>query len=193
MEHREKILKAAAKVYAEVGFRGATTRRIAQEAGVNEITLFRQFGSKAALLHEAVHAAELFPSPPDLPATPGAPRAELLAWALAHYEHLVSKRSLIRTCFGECDEHPDILPPPGENSTTRAAEALARYLGVLQTRGAVRQDLDLHTTAMMLLGVLFADAIGRDILPALFRSDVETAIAQYVDLFLRAIRASEAL
>jgi len=50
MESRERILAAAARVYAEHGFRGATTRRIAEEAGVNEITIFRQFGSKAALI-----------------------------------------------------------------------------------------------------------------------------------------------
>ncbi|MEO7475110.1 MAG: TetR family transcriptional regulator, partial [Gemmatimonadales bacterium] len=39
MNVRDQLLTAAARVYAEVGYRGATTRRIAQEAGVNEITL----------------------------------------------------------------------------------------------------------------------------------------------------------
>ena len=46
MDVREQLLEAAVKVFAIAGFRGATTRRIAQEAGVNEVTLFRQFGSK---------------------------------------------------------------------------------------------------------------------------------------------------
>src|SRR6185437_17057975 len=46
MDIRERLLGAAAQVYAEAGYRGATTRRIAHEAGVSEITLFRQFGSK---------------------------------------------------------------------------------------------------------------------------------------------------
>ena len=40
MEARDQLLQAALKVYAESGTRGATTRRIAQEAGVNEVTLF---------------------------------------------------------------------------------------------------------------------------------------------------------
>ncbi len=192
MEHREKILKAAAKVYAEVGFRGATTRRIALEAGVNEITLFRQFGSKAALLHEAIHSEGLFPPAPALPAEPGRPREDLLAWARAHYEDLVLKRSLIRTCFGECEEHPSILPP-ADNASRRSNEALAQYLAMLQQRGLVRRDLDLHTAATMLTGVLFADAMGRDIIPDLFRSDPAASIEQYLDLFLRSIRTSEAL
>lgn len=192
MEPREKILKAAARVYAEAGFRGATTRRIALEAGVNEITLFRQFGSKSALLHEAVHAAGLFPTAPDLPAEPGDPRTDLMAWALAHYADLVTKRSLIRTCFGECEERPDILPP-ADNSARRSTDNLGRYLQTLQARGLVRPELDLHAAAAMLTGVLFADAMGRDIIPDLFHTDAHTSIAEYLDLFLRAIRSTEAL
>ena len=54
MDVREQLLEAALKVFADAGFRGATTRRIAQEAGVNEVTLFRQFGSKEGLILEAV-------------------------------------------------------------------------------------------------------------------------------------------
>jgi len=53
MVSRERILEAAARVYARHGFKGATTRLIAIEAEVNEVTLFRTFGSKASLL-EAV-------------------------------------------------------------------------------------------------------------------------------------------
>src|ERR1051325_9879620 len=49
-EIRSRILGAAARVYAKYGFRGATTRLIATEAGVNEVTRFRTFGSKAQLL-----------------------------------------------------------------------------------------------------------------------------------------------
>src|SRR5947209_20557385 len=51
---RDGILNAACGVFAQHGFRGSTTRRIADAAGVNEITLFRQFGSKEALIREAM-------------------------------------------------------------------------------------------------------------------------------------------
>ena len=54
MNVRDQLLLAAAQVYAEGGYHGATTRRIASAAGVNEITLFRQFGSKDVLLREAL-------------------------------------------------------------------------------------------------------------------------------------------
>jgi AcrR family transcriptional regulator len=54
MDVREALLKAAIKVFAETGSRGATTRRIAQEANVNEVTLFRHFKSKDDLLRAAL-------------------------------------------------------------------------------------------------------------------------------------------
>lgn len=34
--------------------RGATTRRIAERAGVNEVTMFRRFGIKSALIRAAI-------------------------------------------------------------------------------------------------------------------------------------------
>ena len=78
MDLRQKILKAATELYAETGFRGTTTRQIAQLAGVNEVTLFRHFGSKTALLHEAIRCACATSGPGILPETPVDPRAELL-------------------------------------------------------------------------------------------------------------------
>ena len=56
MDIRQRILDAAKRVYAVHGFRGATTRLIAIEADVNEVTLFRLFGSKAALFEALVTA-----------------------------------------------------------------------------------------------------------------------------------------
>jgi AcrR family transcriptional regulator len=50
------MFDAALKVLAERGYAGATTRRIADAAGVNEVTLFRRFGDKRQLILAAIHA-----------------------------------------------------------------------------------------------------------------------------------------
>ncbi|WP_457681768.1 TetR/AcrR family transcriptional regulator [Thermovibrio sp.] len=55
METREKILQAAYKCFSEKGFLGATTKEIAREAGVSEITLFRHFKSKRELFEEVLN------------------------------------------------------------------------------------------------------------------------------------------
>jgi len=44
------ILDAVLACIAQYGIGGLTTRRIAAEAGVNEVTIFRRFGSKDALV-----------------------------------------------------------------------------------------------------------------------------------------------
>jgi AcrR family transcriptional regulator len=50
---RERLLTAAREVFAEKGYRGATTRDIAERAGLTEPMLFRYHGSKLALFEQA--------------------------------------------------------------------------------------------------------------------------------------------
>jgi AcrR family transcriptional regulator len=185
MELRDKILRAAADVFSEVGFRGATTRRIAQEAGVNEITLFRHFGSKDRLLQEAIACEGVRPQAVPLPEAPRLPHAELLAWAREQLGHLREKRSFIRTCMAEVDEHPEMIPPG--NPTTTATRALADYLQRLRDAGLAQAPFDPRIAAPMFIGILFADAMGRDVMPDLYDNDADLALTQYVDLFLRGI------
>ncbi len=49
-----QILDAALEVIVQRGYTGATTREIAAAAGINEVTLFRRFGSKDKLLRAVV-------------------------------------------------------------------------------------------------------------------------------------------
>jgi TetR/AcrR family transcriptional repressor of mexJK operon len=49
----DKLLLATIDLMAEKGFDGTTTKEIAAAAGVNEVTLFRHFGSKQKLLEAA--------------------------------------------------------------------------------------------------------------------------------------------
>ena len=50
---RARLLAAAREVFGERGYRGATTRDIAERAELTEPMVFRHFGSKAALFEEA--------------------------------------------------------------------------------------------------------------------------------------------
>src|SRR3954469_3005869 len=101
---RMKILSAAQRVYAEHGFRGATTRRIAEAAGVNEVTLFRHFGSKQALIEAVVQACAEVGAAHLLPEIPREPERELTEWTTQHLEMLRAARALIRTTMGEMEE-----------------------------------------------------------------------------------------
>src|SRR5687767_15947222 len=96
MSVREQLLDAAARLYAEAGYRGATTRRIATQAGVNEITLFRHFGSKDALIREAITRAGLSTVTELLPPTPRDPFREVRDWAKRSEERRVGKECRCR-------------------------------------------------------------------------------------------------
>ena len=188
MNVRDELLGAAARVYAEAGYRGATTRRIALAAGVNEITLFRHFGSKDALLREALARCQDPHSDELLPETPSNPMAELLAWAGSHITDMRGRQALIRTCMGEFAEHPGLFVP--ENSgPVRAARALTQYLTRLRQRGLARAEFDPAAAAALLIGTLFADAMGRDIMPDLYANHPDKALKEYIALFLRGIGA----
>ena len=54
MSAEQRILEAALRIFASEGYTGATTRRIAEEANVAEVTLFRKFHSKENLLREVL-------------------------------------------------------------------------------------------------------------------------------------------
>lgn len=48
------ILQAARSLFAERGYAAVSTRQIAQKAQVNEVTLFRHFGSKEQLFEDII-------------------------------------------------------------------------------------------------------------------------------------------
>ncbi len=59
----DRILKAALDLFSEHGYTDVTTRRIASAAGVNEVTLFRLFGTKKLLYIGVFERFSLKPGP----------------------------------------------------------------------------------------------------------------------------------
>lgn len=57
-ETESRIIEATLDLLGRVGYKGTTTRQIAQNAKVNEVTLFRRFGSKESLAREATSYAQ---------------------------------------------------------------------------------------------------------------------------------------
>jgi len=188
MEVRERLLEAALRVFEEAGSRGATTRRIAAEAGVNEITLFRHFGSKGALLSEALALATRNDQVVRLPEVPVEPGEELMVWCRERLDHLRRSSPMIRTCMGEMEQTPEMRDRAGA-TPGRLAMELTEYLGRLRDAGMADAEVDPSAAAAMLMGAMFADAMGRDFMPERYSYSPEEAPAKYVALLLRAIGA----
>jgi AcrR family transcriptional regulator len=186
MDIRDRILDAAKKVYAQHGFRGATTRLIAIEAGVNEVTLFRTFGSKAALF-EALMQSHVAQSPiPELPDNPRDPEREMTEWVSAVLGHMRENRALIRTSFGEIEERPEAAVSMCEGPNC-AGMILTDYMLRLQSMGIASADGDIPTAVAMLMSSMFGDAISRDVMPSAFPQPESEAASKYVRIVLRAL------
>jgi AcrR family transcriptional regulator len=186
MDPRELLLAATARVITKEGWRAATTRHIAEVAGVNEVTLFRHFGSKDVLMREAMewHASKA-PIPP-LPAEPGDARAELVTWAQLHYAHLLDVRGHIRRTIGEFEADPQ-LASWSRRVSRRLHQDFVTYVARLREQGRTSGAWDQRAATSLLLGALFADAINRDFIPDQLPEPVENVPRQYVELFLAAI------
>ncbi|WP_239489130.1 TetR/AcrR family transcriptional regulator [Luteitalea sp. TBR-22] len=193
MDVREQLLEAAVKVFAQAGFRGATTRRIAQEAGVNEVTLFRQFGSKEGLILEAVlRAVTRLQDEAVLPDIPRDPAAELLDWTRRHYEFMRGNARLIKAAMADAVAHPD-MGCLGDRISSSIEQTLRGYLGRLRAAGLCDPDIDIAVAGNVLGGVVFADAMGRDVHPQCYAYSPAEAPERYVAFFLRAIGARGSL
>jgi AcrR family transcriptional regulator len=194
---REKIITAAMTAYAESGFQGATTRRVAEIAGVNEVTIFRNFGSKAALMDEALfrRVAALKVVDPPLPLTPIDPAEELTRWCGQFLTQIRGSRELLRKAMGAAEERFHEMMNGFEPARCADFE-LHTYVRALVRDGWVGQDLldhpdheELLTAAQtMLVGALWGDAMARE-----HRDDAQLwvpetrAAHRYVQVFLRAL------
>ena len=183
MISRERILEAAARVYAKHGFRGATTRLIAIEAGVNEVTLFRTFGSKSALLEAVLgaHSGE----PPTLPENPHDPEAELTEFVKISLDRVREMRPLLVHSMGEFEERPEAAEFACRGRTF-VHETITRYLKRLQERGLSSPDSDVEAAAVMLTGTVMSDGIARSFVPEVY-PPLEQAAERYTQCFLRMI------
>jgi len=187
---RARLLAAAARVYAQLGYAGATTRLIAKEADVNEVTLFRLFRSKDALVDEAVrvHTTGEFPAAA-LPTDPRNAERELTVWCTAEMARLRESGELVRQCFADAESHPEHLQEVRAGITSAAREVRA-YVERLHRRGLIDKPEHAAAAVSMLVSALLSDALARDHMPAVYPQPAADAPACYVRAFLAALGAA---
>ncbi|MBM4194826.1 MAG: TetR/AcrR family transcriptional regulator [Gemmatimonadetes bacterium] len=187
---REQILQAAATLYAEHGFRGTTTRAIAECACVNEVTLFRLFGSKENLIVEAMRAHSVPVHVGTLPEMPLDPPSELTAWAKQTATVLVSMRAMIRQAMSDADQSPE-MPKCVSRGADATFDALYSYFDRLRAHGFVPADANIRAAASMLISALFHDSISREYMPQFFPDEAD-APGTYAQLCLKSVDFSAA-
>ena len=188
MISRERILEAAARVYSKHGFRGATTRLIAAEAGVNEVTLFRTFGSKGALLEAVLEENGTDAEVTVLPDPPVDPERELTEWVNTHLERIRHVRPMLIHAISEYEERPEVADFACRGRVD-VHHQITDYVTRLHELGLADRDADVEAAVTMLISAVMSDAMGRPMAPHTFLPADEAA-HRYVRCFLRAIGAS---
>jgi AcrR family transcriptional regulator len=160
---RQLLLSAAARVFARDGLEGATTRNISREAGVNEVTLFRHFGTKEHLLEAVVGSTfGAKPRPPaEAPAAGRSLRADLKSFAARYEELLVANLPLIRTMLGEIHRHAVCQHQALKGIFWPMRAALVKRIKVACKNGEARSGLDPAVAADLFAGTIFSSVLRR--------------------------------
>ena len=154
----EDIFKAVTQVIMARGYDGATTRQMAEAAGVSEVTLFRKYGSKAELVTQAMRAIAERINFESVVYYSGDVYQDLLNIVTRYQEMTAHYGQIMMVLIPEMQRHPELHAgmekPLGVMKTI--GELLARY----QQEGVLQKEYPLHMVAA-LLGPLMYFAMAR--------------------------------
>ena len=189
----QRIIKAAATIFSEVGFAGARVDEIAKCAGVNKATIYYHIGDKQALYAQVIHT--------------------LFEDAADRFERNVGKANspveklkfYIQTVAEAMERHPELAAimlweqaAGGRNFPEMVAQSLGRILTVIS--GILREGTDkgvfIETTPlivhMMIIGTTVFVKRSAPI-RARFASQAGIALSMDLDLDVKAVNEIETL
>ena len=176
-ETKQRILKAVRALWEEGGFPAITTRAVAATAKVNEVTLFRHFGSKEGLIRAMIDDVIGRLDSRNLVAADEAPTlaADLEHWARTYVEQTLPIADVMLLNLVEATRDPESSPWPQEFAT-RLPQALARHLESLQARGRI-SAVPCEEVARYFYAALFAHVVSARARPNFDADALSTNIA----------------
>ncbi|MBV8373765.1 MAG: TetR/AcrR family transcriptional regulator [Candidatus Eremiobacteraeota bacterium] len=188
-ETRERILAAGREVIARKGKRGATTREIADVAGVNEATLFRHFGTKEALIVAvAQHFCGFVALRGVASQLNGEVTEDLLVLGRAMLERMESQIDMIRWSLVEQEYEADIFAATAWRPQLAIMEVVAEFMQRRITAGELHGDP--MKLALTYMGFIFMHVLARKKFPnsELHQGGADAALRFYIDVFLNGVR-----
>ncbi|MER3444162.1 MAG: TetR family transcriptional regulator [Meiothermus sp.] len=182
---RASILQAGLELLVERGYKGATTRAIAERAGLTEVTLFRHFESKEALLKAAV--AQFSPPLAEVvPPDSGDLETDLLELGQNYLDLIQRQGGLILRLVPELLRHPELVgegPPPG---VMQVFGAVTGFFARQQAAGRLHRAESPEQLALGFAGPLFA----RMMLGGIWHLGLEFDLKAHVRGFLEGRRGN---
>lgn len=182
----DKIIDAAIVLFSQKGYTAVTTKEIAKEAGVSEMTLFRHFENKHNLFERAF---DRFVFTPKFIAL-----FENLEWNLerdlfnicSSYQDVLKKNQRIILMHLKNDEFNPQFEKMLLKFPNEFKNLLSRYFEEMRNRGVIVENPE--TLAVSFLATnfgLFFTSIAMSKLT--FNTDLQTCISNYVKIFTKGI------
>ncbi|MDQ6689640.1 MAG: TolC family protein, partial [Gemmatimonadota bacterium] len=107
-------------------------------------------------------------------------------WSESFIQHLRLRSSIIRKTMSEMEERPEMCES-ASYVPRQASMDLCHYLTALKRQGRTTEKFDPKSAAAMLMGAIFADAMGRQMMPDVYPQPEAKAAQMYTRLLLRAL------
>jgi AcrR family transcriptional regulator len=187
-DRREMILAAAAEIFRERGYAGATTDRLIERSGGSKETVYSHFGSKAGLFEavmrrNSAHLVEMGNTLDlDRPV-----EAELIRFGTAYLSVILQpeKLGMFRLAVAESVRSPELGLVFWRLGPGAVTERLAAYFAGLAERGRLDVE-DPHWAAAQFLAILRGELHIQALLDPAFAFD-EAAIARQAEAGVKAI------
>ncbi|MFO1446270.1 TetR/AcrR family transcriptional regulator [Bacillus sp. Bva_UNVM-123] len=149
----DRIIEAALQLISEKGYTAATTKAIAELAGVNEVTIFRHFGCKHEILKAII---DKFSYNPILQKTIRENvvwdlEKDLLSFSKNYFEYMMSIKDFIMIGFKESIQFPEISEEIA-NIPLFIKKELMHYFEEMQRKGKII-EVNYEATALSLLAL----------------------------------------
>jgi AcrR family transcriptional regulator len=188
---RQRIITAAMRLFGELGYTQATTRAIAEAAGVNEVTVFRQFGSKKNLLMACMEAFNAV----NFPATfqdhlTGVYADDIAMMAHLQIQDTTANLEVLRILICDARTVPELrqaMLAGGRGNLVR----LSTYFQQQIDLGVVRKDIPADVLSVAFDSLFSTNVIFENFFQDSLSTNLpsEEIIRSMVDLFVRGTRA----
>jgi AcrR family transcriptional regulator len=160
---RQRLVQAALQLFAGQGVTETTTRQIAELAAVNEVTLFRQFGSKHGLLLAVIEEAEVFTQ---LGETLGQQALQvqgvaesIRVYAQGYLQALNQIPEFVRSLVGEAGNYPSENRQAIGRGLGQVHRYTVQYLTLVRLREQPQLPLGVEPLASLLNDLLMGYAV----------------------------------
>jgi AcrR family transcriptional regulator len=190
----QRIIAAAMQLFGQVGYTRASTRLIAEAAGVNEVTLFRHFGSKKNLLMACMEAfnAGGFSATFEARLSGDYP-SDIALMARLQQQNTAENLNVLRLLLSDARNMPELQEAMRSGGGGNMALVAAYFQRQIEA-GVVRPDLPAEALAsafdsLFSTPVIFANLFQDSETPVL---PDEKTFAALVSLFVRGTQAGAA-